>query len=589
MKRLVATLLGVALFSPSALDAQIEGEPPFEACKPGGFTIIGYPDELGPLRGGRFPVVIDNKFQGQFLTTQRIWLPAIVESINKWNSVAGADWQFDNQGLTAQEPMGIDGRVTIASCGFEFGCKEMVPVPPQAPPDPMLPPEVVPIIAARQVALAVTVISVDFSREKAILDADIFFNPEAPFQTDPNSGQIDFESVLVHELGHVIGLGHSDNCGGTSTVMESFIDAGQRRRDLQAAETEGLKFLYPDGSAAAIQIYQHQRSLRFDAVAGKLPPFGQDINVYAARGRAWRAAVTTSSGGNWVVLDPPSGDGSTNPAVEIAVDSTGLAVGDYTATVTFSVDGYSGPGVPVEVALSVKPAVQGSQTPSLSTAGMVSSANFGAQALAPGGLFTIFGSNLATTTAHAGSAPLPTNLGGTEVVVNGRRAPLMFVSPTQINAQFPVDAAFGRGGVIVRTGLGQSLTIFMESAEAAPQLFTDGGRAIAVNQDGAMNSATTPARGGSLVTVFLTGQGPVNPPVASGQPGPSAPLAEVTLPVIAEIGGQPVDIQFFGLAPGFVGLAQANLWIPTGISGNLPVRITIGGQVSNTGVIAVVE
>jgi uncharacterized protein (TIGR03437 family) len=152
-----------------------------------------------------------------------------------------------------------------------------------------------------------------------------------------------------------------------------------------------------------------------------------------------------------------------------------------------------------------------------------------------------------------------------------------------------VDAEFGRGGVIVRTGLGQSLTIFMESAEAAPQLFTDGGRAIAINQDGAMNSATTPARGGSLVTVFLTGQGPVNPPVGSGQPGPSGPLAEVTLPVIAEIGGQPVDIQFLGLAPGFVGLAQANLWIPTGISGNLPVRITIDGQVSNTGVIAVVE
>jgi uncharacterized protein (TIGR03437 family) len=129
----------------------------------------------------------------------------------------------------------------------------------------------------------------------------------------------------------------------------------------------------------------------------------------------------------------------------------------------------------------------------------------------------------------------------------------------------------------------------MQSTAAAPQLFTNGGRAIAVNQDGALNSATIPARGGSLITVFLTGQGPVNPPVISGQPGPSSPLSEVILPVTAEIGGVQVDIQFLGLAPGFVGLAQANLRVPTGLSGNLPVRITIDGQISNAGVVSVVE
>jgi uncharacterized protein (TIGR03437 family) len=588
MKRLVATLLGTALLSTPHLVAQIEGEPPFEACKPGGFTVIGYPDEFGPQRIARFPVVIDNRFQGQFLTTQRIWLPAIQEAIEKWNNVSGATWKFDNQGLTQQDAMGIDGRVTISSCGFEFGCKEMVPVPPEAPPDPMLPPEVVPL-TARQLALAVTLISADFSREKAILDADVFFNPEAPFQTDPNLGQIDFESVLVHELGHVVGLGHNDNCGANSTVMESFIDVGQRRRDLQGPETAGLKFLYPDDSTSAVSIYEQQRSLRFDAVEGKLPPFGKKITVYGARGGNWKAAVTTSGGGNWVVLDPPNGDFFTSGDVEVGVDSTGLAVGDYSATISFSAEGHAGPPATVAVALSVKPAVQGGQTPSLSTAGIVSSANFGAQAMAPGGLFTIFGSNLATTTEQASGAQLPTSLGGTEVVVNGRLAPLLYVSPGQINAQYPPDAEFGRGGVIVRTGLGQSLTIFMESTEAAPQLFTAGGRVIAVNQDGTLNSTSNAARGGSLVTVFLTGQGPVNPPVGSGQPAPSKPLAEVTLPVLAEIGGQQVEVQFLGLAPGFVGLAQGNLRVPTGLAGNLAVRLTIGGVVSNTGVLTVVE
>lgn len=588
MNRLVATLLGFVLLSTPTLVAQTEDPPPFAACKPGGFTIIGYPDEFGPQRGARFPVVIDNRFQGRFLTAQRIWLPVIGQAIEKWNNVAGATWKFDNQGLTQQDPMGIDGRVTIASCGFEFGCKEMVPVPPKAPPDPMLPPEVVPL-TARQLALAVTLISADFSREKAILDADVFFNPEAPFQTDPNQGQIDFESVLMHELGHVVGLGHNDNCGGNSTLMESFIDVGQRRRDLQGPETEGLKFLYPNDSSPGVRIYEHQRSLRFDAVAGKLPPFGKVITVYGARGSIWRASVTTSGGGNWVVLDPPNGDFFSSGNVEIGVDSTGLAVGDYSATVSFNAEGHSGPPATVAVALSVKPAAQGSQTPALSTAGIVSSANFGAPAMAPGGLFTIFGSNLATATAAAAGTPLPYNLGGTEVVVNGRLAPLLYVSPGQINAQFPVDAEFGRGGVIVRTGLGQSLTIFMESTAAAPQLFTDGGRAIALNQDGTLNSAANAARGGSLLTVFLTGQGPVNPPVASGLPAPSNPLAQVTLPVVAEIGGQTVEVQFLGLTPGFTGLAQANLRVPAGLAGSLPVRLTIGGVVSNTGVVTVVQ
>jgi uncharacterized protein (TIGR03437 family) len=283
-----------------------------------------------------------------------------------------------------------------------------------------------------------------------------------------------------------------------------------------------------------------------------------------------------------VVLDPPSGDFFTSADVEIGVDSTGLAVGDYSATISFNEEGHSGPPATVALALSVKPAVQEGDSPSLSTAGIVSSANFGVPAMAPGGLFTIFGFHLATTTAEASSTPLPTNLGGTEVVVNGRLAPLMYVSPSQINAQFPVDAEFGRGGVIVRTGLGQSLTIFMESTQAAPQIFTDGGRVIAINQDGTLNSATNPARGGSLLTLFLTGQGPVDPPVPSGLPGPTNPLAEVTLTATAEIGGRQVEIPFLGLAPGFVGLAQANLQVPTGLSGDLPVRLTIGDVVSNT-------
>ena len=68
----------------------------------------------------------------------------------------------------------------------------------------------------------------------------------------------------------------------------------------------------------------------------------------------------------------------------------------------------------------------------------VNAASYGAPQLpsiAPGSIATIFGSNLATDTVAATSTPLPNQLGGTTVTVDGVRAPLFYVSPTQINFQ----------------------------------------------------------------------------------------------------------------------------------------------------------
>jgi len=62
-----------------------------------------------------------------------------------------------------------------------------------------------------------------------------------------------------------------------------------------------------------------------------------------------------------------------------------------------------------------------------------------AASLAPGTIVTISGPNLSATTLSADlSQPnLPTDLGGTQVYFNGIKAPLIYVSPTQINAQLP--------------------------------------------------------------------------------------------------------------------------------------------------------
>jgi len=64
-------------------------------------------------------------------------------------------------------------------------------------------------------------------------------------------------------------------------------------------------------------------------------------------------------------------------------------------------------------------------------------------------------------------------------------------------------------------------------------------------------------------------------------PGPPN-LAMTTATPTITIGGQPApNVQFSGLAPGFVSLYQVNAQVPTGISaGAQPITCAIGGVTS---------
>ena len=70
------------------------------------------------------------------------------------------------------------------------------------------------------------------------------------------------------------------------------------------------------------------------------------------------------------------------------------------------------------------------QVPQIASGGFVSAASFGSL-VAPGGIASVFGTNLASRTQSA-SAPFPLTLGGTSVTMNGITAPVLFVSPGQI-------------------------------------------------------------------------------------------------------------------------------------------------------------
>ena len=477
-----------------------------------------------------------------------------------------------------QGPSEEDGKTTIAGCGFLFVCPDEPPEPPGGEPPPGIP------LTAQQTILAVTLIFSDLSVERSIADSDIFFNPQAPFQTNPNGTQVDFETVLLHELGHALGLDHSDNCVVGPTVMESVVSLGERKRDLFASETEGVKFLYPDGSSPAIRIFDRDAVVEFQAAQGGPNPFSKAVPIFGPQGGRWIA----SSSAAWLQVDPPTGRFLLDGEVDVSPDVSGLAVGSYQATASIQLEGHSGPPATVQVNLEVLAGAPIGIEPKLTRAGIVSAANMLSQALAPGSLFTLFGSQLSASTAQASSLPLPTRLGGAEVFVNAVRAPLLYVSPTQINGQVPVETPAGRGGIIVRTDLGQTGSIPLDFTATAPELFlTNGDRAVVLNEDSTRNSPDNPAAQGSKISVFFTGQGPVSPPVVSGRPAPLSPLAQVISDAKAEIGGLEVEIFFLGLTPGLVGLGQANLPVPVGLTGQLPVRLTIGGNRSGSGLVSV--
>jgi uncharacterized protein (TIGR03437 family) len=217
-------------------------------------------------------------------------------------------------------------------------------------------------------------------------------------------------------------------------------------------------------------------------------------------------------------------------------------------------------------------------TPAISSGGIVNGASFVA-GVSPGALIAIFGTNLAAANTSASAIPLATTLGGTTVTVNGTAIPLLFVSTGQVNAQLPYEIAPGAAKMVVQSGSAKSPAVDFTVAATAPGVFTipQSTHVVAQNlPDYSLNSTTAPQAPGQYCTLYVTGQGAVNPVVATGDGAASSPLSLPVANVQVKIGGQPAEVQFAGLAPTFVGLLQINVKIPDVPAGEQPVEVTIG-------------
>ena len=241
-------------------------------------------------------------------------------------------------------------------------------------------------------------------------------------------------------------------------------------------------------------------------------------------------------------------------------------------------------------------------TPQPFSVGVVANSASGiAGPVAPGEIVTIYGTGIGpaalTLQTLLPSGFFPNTIAGTFVTFNTIPAPLIYVSATAIAAVVPYElAGVSSADLIVNFSGKQSATTTVEVAAAAPGVFTTNatgaGQAASLNQNGTLNSASNPARIGSTISLFVTGEGQTNPPGVTGKPAVSQPLPAPLLPVSVSIGGLPAVVNFAGSAPTLVGLMQVNAQIPAGVApGNtVSVLVNVGGAASQTGAtIAVVQ
>lgn len=233
------------------------------------------------------------------------------------------------------------------------------------------------------------------------------------------------------------------------------------------------------------------------------------------------------------------------------------------------------------------------------TVANTSAASFSDAAVAPESIVAAFSARLATGTARATGASLPTSLLGTSVRVRDsggaeRLAPLFFVSPAQVNYQMPPGVALGPANVTITTGDGLNVaTGTIEVAPVAPGLFSAdaSGRGLAVavvlriKADGAQTFEPI-AQFDSAQQRFVAvpiDLGPEGEQVVLLLFGTGARLNSSLAAVSLSLGGTPAPVSFAGAQGGFVGLDQINALIPRALSGRgeINVALTVDGRAAN--------
>jgi uncharacterized protein (TIGR03437 family) len=212
--------------------------------------------------------------------------------------------------------------------------------------------------------------------------------------------------------------------------------------------------------------------------------------------------------------------------------------------------------------------------------------------LAPGELITLIGPGIGPASVQQPSgSPSSTILGGMSVLFDGIAAPLLYVSPNQINAIVPYSVTGSTSTQVTVAAQGQTIAgVTAPTAATAPAILTLGstgaGPGAILNQDLSVNSQSNPAAKGSVIAIFAVGAGQTSPTSVDGQVTGTL-LPRPLRPVSVQIGGLDATVTYAGAAPGLVaGVLQVNALVPSEVNSGpaVPVKFAIGGASSQAGV-----
>jgi uncharacterized protein (TIGR03437 family) len=236
------------------------------------------------------------------------------------------------------------------------------------------------------------------------------------------------------------------------------------------------------------------------------------------------------------------------------------------------------------------------QAPVYSSAGIVNASDYSQGPFAPNSVISIFGTGLSWGTdaysiADVNAGRLPSQLAGVQVHVSGWVAPLLFVSPNQINFLMPSNRIPGKVTVsVVRQSLrGPDVELKLE--DAAPALFDSyGSPGFVIAQqwlDWTLVDSATPAHAGDDIILYATGLGPIKPGL--GQPD-ELPARSASLERLEDLriylDGSPIPrsaIAFAGIAAGSPGVYQIGITLPDRLPENPEIRVAIGSHISAPG------
>ncbi|HLH44069.1 MAG TPA: PQQ-binding-like beta-propeller repeat protein [Bryobacteraceae bacterium] len=282
-------------------------------------------------------------------------------------------------------------------------------------------------------------------------------------------------------------------------------------------------------------------------------------------------------------------------ASSVALDSTGVYLSG-------SVRGGAAAGSAFVVKLGKSQTISTGSHPEIAWECVVNAADYAGGGVAPGEVVTIFGKGMGPDQLTLSPPPVDgqvaSMIAGARILFNGVPAPLLYVSDTQSAAVVPYGVAdYNTVNIELEYQEVRSESLTLPVSNARPGIFSldssGRGQGAILNEDGSLNSPANSAPLGSIITLFVTGAGSMEPAVADGAildqpiPKPKLPVS-VLFEDPSEPGSiSPAEVVSAEGAPGSVaGVIQVKVRLPSWIKPGLmtPIYVEVGSESAEPGV-----